>query len=49
MGCACKKGKNQTQYVWTSDDGETQVVYPSLMQAKAKVARKGGSFTTKAG
>lgn len=48
MACACKKTKT-AEYIWTSSDGQTQVTYASLMQAKAKVHRKGGSYKIKAG
>lgn len=43
MGCACK-GRKSTQYVWKSDDGTDSVVYPTEIQAKAKVIRAGGSY-----
>lgn len=44
MGCSCKKRGQATKYVWTSADGEHTVVYDTLIQAKAKVHRKGGSY-----
>lgn len=40
--CACK-GKKNTKYVWT--DGTYTVVYNTEIEAKAKVLRKGGSYT----
>lgn len=48
MACSCKK-RTAVQYVWTSDDGKTQIIYPSLIQAKAKVHRRGGSYAPKEG
>lgn len=47
MACNCKKS-GAAQYVWTgtSKDGATvQIVYPTLIQAKAAVMRNGGSYT----
>lgn len=46
MPCACKKGQNRT-YVWTSLDGKSTQEYPTEVQAKAKVLRKGGTYTAK--
>lgn len=43
MSCACKRTQT-LEYVWTSEDGETSVTYTTLMAAKAKVLRKGGSY-----
>ncbi len=49
MGCACK-GRKSTNYVWTSAEVNPEtgtydkVVYTSLIQAKAKVMRAGGSY-----
>lgn len=42
MACSCKKNTG-SKYKWTGDDGSV-VVYDSIMAAKAKVIRKGGSF-----
>lgn len=42
MACSCQK-RSQYNFVWT--DGTNEVVYPTEMQAKAKVIRKGGSYT----
>jgi hypothetical protein len=44
MACSCTKKRN-TEYVWTK--GESTVVYPTEIQAKAAVRRKGGSYETK--
>lgn len=41
MSCGCSKNK-PTLYEWT--DGKNTVVYTSLLAAKAKVHRKGGSY-----
>lgn len=44
MACGCKsKGDNQ-KYKWTGSDGST-VTYDTELQAKAKVLRKGGTYT----
>lgn len=48
MGCGCQKDKGKT-FIWTSDDGQTSVIYTSEIAAKAKVMRKGGSYTPKEG
>lgn len=49
MACGCKKRK-KVSYVWTSEpneDGATETVsYATEIQAKAKVIRAGGSYTT---
>lgn len=42
MACSCTKRKG-AKYVWT--DGTFTVVYDTEIQAKAKVLRKGGSYT----
>lgn len=44
MACGCSKRKAPSSYVWTSPDGTETVTYSSLLQAKAKVQRKGGSY-----
>lgn len=41
MSCDCKR-KPVTAYEWT--DGTNTIIYTSLMAAKAKVIRKGGSY-----
>lgn len=46
MACSCRKTRNM-KFVWT--DGENTVTYDSEIQAKAKVQRKGGSYTKKVG
>lgn len=49
MACGCKKS-TAAQYVWTktnSDGSVDTVIYPTEIQAKAKVIRSGGSYTTK--
>jgi hypothetical protein len=43
MACACQNRRTAT-FLWTSDDGETQIPYPTEIQAKAKVIRNGGSY-----
>lgn len=43
MACACKKNVNKI-FVWTSLDGTQTQEYPTEVQAKAKVIRKGGSY-----
>lgn len=45
--CGCKKAST-AQYVWTSADGTETMTYDSEIQARAKVMRKGGSYTKKA-
>jgi hypothetical protein len=42
MSCGCKKD-GVTKYEWTGPTGQT-MIYNSLMAAKAKVHRKGGSY-----
>lgn len=32
------------KYVWTSADGSQSITYDSLLEARAKVFRKGGSY-----
>lgn len=44
MACACK-GRRSKQYIWT--DGTDTVIYSTEIEAKAKVMRKGGSYTVK--
>lgn len=44
MACACKKRRKMT-YVWTSSDGSETMPYATELEAKAKVMRKGGSYT----
>lgn len=48
MTCGCK-ARSTEQYVWTSADGTSTVIYTSEIAAKAKVMRKGGSYTLKEG
>lgn len=45
MACACNRRKQEVEYVWTSADGLSTITYSSKLQAKAKVQRKGGSYT----
>lgn len=47
MGCACK-GRTTAKFVWTAPDGTGKIVYPSEIQAKAKVIRSGGTYTKQA-
>jgi hypothetical protein len=42
MACSCK-GKKSTKYVWT--DGTNTVIYNTEIEAKAKVLRKGGTYS----
>lgn len=44
MSCGCSKRAQKMDYVWTSADKSETITYPSLLQAKAKVQRKGGSY-----
>ena len=44
--CGCRKKTKGETYVWTSEDGSQTVTYDSEIVAKAKVARKGGSYET---
>lgn len=44
MACNCKRN-NGTKYRWTSDDKSVTIDYDTEMAAKAKVIRKGGSYT----
>lgn len=46
MACSCTKRAKYT-YVWSN--GTDTVIYPTEIQAKAAVLRKGGSYTKKAG
>jgi hypothetical protein len=41
VACGCTR-RTTTQYRWT--DGENVIIYDSLMAAKAKVMRRGGSY-----
>jgi hypothetical protein len=43
MPCACRGRKSAYKYVWT--DGTDTVTYNTEIEAKAKVLRKGGSYT----
>lgn len=43
MACSCRK-RVQQNFRWTSADGETTLVYPTEMQAKAKKIRAGGDY-----
>lgn len=43
MACACQGRKAKSKFKWT--DGTTVVIYDTEIQAKAKVLRKGGSYT----
>ena len=45
MACACSKRRQKFNYVWTSADGTESVTYDTEIQAKAKVTRKGGTYT----
>jgi hypothetical protein len=42
---AANAAKQQFEYVWISANGDTEMVYPNENIAKAKVMRKGGSYT----
>jgi len=42
MACSCTKRRG-TKYRWT--DGTNVVIYDTEIQAKAKVLRKGGTYT----
>jgi hypothetical protein len=48
-GCAAAARRRSngvvTKYVWQSDDGFESIEYDSEIQAKAKVSRKGGTYT----
>ena len=48
-GCAAARARRgftrETKFIWTSHDGMDIVVYDAEIKAKAKVARKGGSYT----
>lgn len=48
MACSCKNRRKAT-YVWTSEDGTQTMTYTTEIEAKAKVLRKGGSYTTVTG
>lgn len=43
IGCGGDRGK---KYVWTSADGSQTMEYTKEIVVKAKVQRKGGSYTT---
>lgn len=45
MACACK-GRKKQDYAWTPPQGSDlePMVYHSLIEAKAKVQRHGGSY-----
>lgn len=49
MACACK-GRTKARFLWIppegSVDGEGTIEYPTEVQAKAKVMRKGGEYMT---
>lgn len=49
MACACSKTKAPGPFVWTALDEEGNPVgdpieYPTEIQAKARVIRKGGAY-----
>jgi hypothetical protein len=47
MACSCTKRKS-AKYVWTGLNAEGEavtIVYDTEIQAKAKVLRKGGTYT----
>lgn len=54
-GCAARRAaeaarrglSGETKYVWMSEDGMTEHVYDKEIEAKAKVAFKGGSYRPK--
>lgn len=51
-GCAAVRARRAasqtpTKYVWMSEDGMTEKVYDKEIEAKAKVAFKGGSYRPK--
>lgn len=48
MACACK-GKKKSTFTWVSADQTDTVVYQTEIEAKAKVLRKGGSYTRNEG
>lgn len=41
---ARRAAQNEYEYVWTSADNQTVIVYAKEEVAKAKVMRKGGSY-----
>lgn len=45
MACSCK-GRKKTKYVWT-DGKRSTVTYNTEIEAKAKVLRRGGTYTKK--
>lgn len=47
MACCGRSKRRRVKYVWTSDDGETQLVYDTEVAARAKVIRKGGTYVAK--
>jgi hypothetical protein len=44
MGCNCAKKSGKTTYVHTASDGAVRV-YSTEIEAKAAVARRGGSYS----
>lgn len=46
MACACAKKAVRKTYVYTGPDGVTKA-YSSEVEARAAVARKGGSYKVK--
>lgn len=45
MACGACASKNKKQtYTWTSADGRTKMAFNTEVEAKAKVARSGGSY-----
>jgi hypothetical protein len=47
MACGACASKNKTEsYTWTSADGRTSLSFRTEVEAKAKVARAGGSYKT---
>lgn len=50
MACNCNKAKAPGPFLWIpaegSIDGEGTIEYPTEIQAKARVIRKGGSYIT---
>lgn len=45
MACGtCASRTKSTTYTWTSADGRTNLAFNTEVEAKAKVARSGGSY-----
>ena len=45
MACGACASKNTTKtYTWTSSDGRESLSFKTEVEAKAKVARSGGSY-----